>query len=324
MTKEAIVYIEICDNKILDVTKEIISKANCSFDGVEVNGIVIANSKTLDVCMPELQSLSLHKIYALTDDILDNYSTCIYSQVLANFLEEKNPDIFLMGATTNGRDLAPRTASKLNIGLTADCTDLQLDDAGSLLATRPTYGGKMMATILSKTKPNFATIRAGAFKNKPSLKYSVPQIVYIQQNMDGVNCLLTILNCEIKPKLENWTCSEVIIAGGLGLKSKENFELIYELAKLCDGKPAATRAAIEQGWAPQEIQVGQTGASVSPKLYIAFGISGAMQHLVGVTNSDVVIAINTDKFAPIMKFADFAIVADAESVLKSMISSLQD
>lgn len=320
MTRKALVYIEFYKNKVAKVSKEIISKALSCFDDVEIDGVVIADQKTIENAHSQLKDLCVSKLYVIQDSLFDSFQTCLYSKVLSAFLRENDFDIFLMGATESGRDLAPRMASCLSIGLTADCTDLEIGEDCTLLATRPTYGGKMMATIISKTKPNFATIRPGAFK---LLKHNCTeaQFIFTEPDLNGENCLTEVLYCEEKPPKEDWTCAEVIVSGGLGLKTKENFDLIYKLADLVGGKPAASRAAVELGWAPADIQVGQTGYSVSPKLYLAFGISGAMQHMVGITNSDRIIAVNIDKTAPIMNSADTAITADAVAVLNSMIEA---
>lgn len=317
--KNVLVYIEITNNKVENVSKEIISYVNNNFDNVSVNGVVIADESTINNSLNDLRALRIDYLYVLQDNLYDTKNTCLYANALQNFIEENRPDILLMGATCEGRDLAPRLASKLNIGLTADCTGLKLDENGKLLATRPTYGGKMMATIYSKTLPNFATIRPSAFKNDNIFTEHTPKFIYPKQNICGTCALAEILSSEDKIQPEDWTCAEVIVAGGLGLKTKSNFDLIYKLAEKLSAKPAASRAAVEQGWASKDIQIGQTGSSISPKLYIAFGISGAMQHLVGITNSDKIIAVNTDKNAPIMKIADYAIVADAENVLKEML-----
>ncbi len=318
MCSTVLVYIEINNKKIEKVTEEIISKIKSVNENAEINGVLLCDEKTKSELSDDLSLLPLNKIYVLTDSVFDTFQTCVYAKSLAEFVRNNCPDILLMGATENGRDLAPRTASMLDIGLTADCTDIEIDEQNNLLATRPTYGGKMMATIVSKTRPNFATIRPGAFKTQKS-DISTNEVVTIHPENPGIEYLYEVINCTPKPQIEDWTCSEIIVSGGLGLKSKDNFELIYKLCDIIHAKPAATRAAIELGWAEPSIQVGQTGNSISPKLYIAFGISGAMQHMVGITNSDKIIAINTDKNAPIMKAADIAIVADAELVLKSLI-----
>ena len=324
MAKNVLVYIEIDSNKVARVSKEIISHALSNFSDSDINGVVIAEEKTVNLALDDLKKCGVKKLYILNDNLFDTHSTCLFSGVLERFILENKPDILLIGATPDGRDLAPRLASKLNIGLTADCTDLQIDADGKLLATRPTYGGKMMATIISKTVPDFATVRPGAFKYNSEIVHDEPELVYINPDISGLSSLMEIISSENKPKAEDWTCSEIIIAGGLGLKTKENFDLIYKLAELLKAKPAASRAAVEQGWAQQNIQVGQTGNSVSPKLYIAFGISGAMQHTVGITNSDKIIAVNIDKDAPIMHLADFAIRDDAVNVINSLIQKLSN
>ena len=324
MAKNVLVYIEIYSNKVARVSKEIISHALSNFSDSDINGVVIADEKTVNLVLDDLKKCGVKNLYILIDNLFDTHSTCLFSGVLERFILENKPDILLIGATPDGRDLAPRLASKLNIGLTADCTDLQIDSDGKLLATRPTYGGKMMATIISKTVPDFATVRPGAFKYNSEIFHNEPELVYINPDISGLSSLMEIISSENKPKTEDWTCADIIIAGGLGLKTKENFDLIYKLAELLKAKPAASRAAVEQGWAPQNIQVGQTGNSISPKLYIAFGISGAMQHTVGITNSDKIIAINTDRDAPIMHLADFAIQDDAVNVINSLIQKLSN
>lgn len=324
MDNKTLVFVEINNGHVEKVSKEIISHALNNFPGAEVNGVVIADENSVNAAINELKKTGVKKLYIIKDNLFDIHNTCVFADVLAKFVEEHMPDVLLMGATCDGRDLAPRLASKLNAGLTADCTDLKLDENGKLLATRPTYGGKMMATIISKTTPNFATVRPGAFKSIPLESDGEPEIIYVSPEISGLCSLIEIIYSEDKPHTEDWTCSEIIAAGGLGLKTKENFDLIYKFASLIGAKPAASRAAVEQGWAPQSIQVGQTGSSVSPKLYLAFGISGAMQHLVGISNADRVIAVNTDKNAPIMQSADSALVGDAVLVLNSLIDKLSD
>lgn len=322
MSNKVLVYVEINNNKIEKVSKEIIAKASESFVNSEVNAVLISDENSYEHVYNELCGLNISKLYVIVDKLFDSYNTCLFSDVLSNFLRENTPDIFLIGATTNGRDLAPRTASNLDIGLTADCTDLQIDENGNLLATRPTYGGKLLATIVSRTKPNFATVRSGAFACTDLNSDKEPEIIKINPNVNNIDALFQVISCKPKPQAEDWTCAEIIVSGGLGLNSKDNFDLIYKLSELIGAKPAATRAAVELGWAPESIQVGQTGSSVSPKLYLAFGISGAMQHMVGISNADKIIAINTNTNAPIMSQSDIAIVADAAAVLKDMIEKL--
>ena len=326
MTTKTLVYIESNNHVIERVSKEIISHVRHFFADSTVYGVIVGDEYSIEAVLPELKNLGLENVFVIQNPLLSTYNVCTYSNVIAQLISNISPDVFLMGATSNGRELAPRIASKLDIGLTADCTDLQLDIDEKLLATRPTYGGKMMATIISKTKPNFATVRQGAFKLR-QIPMLHTEISYFDANVADVAGMLDkyeILKTEDKEQPEDWTNADVIVAGGLGLKSKENFELIYRLAELLNAKPAASRAAVELGWAPQSIQVGQTGTSVTPKLYIAFGISGALQHMIGLTNAQKIIAVNIDKNAPIMNTADIAIPADAVEVINYMLSKLSD
>lgn len=322
MNKKALIYIEINNSSIEKVSKEIISHTLDNFTDTEVYGVVISDVNTIQNNLNDLKNIGVNKLFIIQDNLFDEFNVCTYSSVLSELVQDVRPDIMLMGASCNGRELAPRLASKLSIGLTADCTDLQLDENGILLSTRPTYGGKMMATIVSKTLPNFATVRQGAFKLKERDISKETDIVYYEPDIDGLCSLIEILHSEPKPLAEDWTCAEVIVAGGLGLKTKENFDLIYKLCELIDAKPAASRAAVELGWASQNIQVGQTGSSVSPKLYIALGISGALQHMAGISNADKIIAVNTDVKAPIMCSANTALQGDAVCVLKDLIQKL--
>ena len=326
MRNKALVYVEINDNRVEKVSKEIVAHVKKHFTDTELCAVLVADDQTIQTIIPDIKDLGLDKIYIIQNILLKHYNVSVYSSVLSQLISNINPDVFLMGATCDGRELAPRIASKLNIGLTADCTDLQLDIDGNLLATRPTYGGKMMATIISKTKPNFATVRQGAFKFSQQ-QFLEPEIMFFDADYCGLDNLINqieILKTHKKGHVQDWAEADIIVAGGAGLKSKDNFELMYKLAELIGGKPAASRAAIELGWAPQNLQVGQTGKSISPKLYIAFGISGALQHMTGVSNAQKIIAVNIDKNAPIMSIADIAIPADAIEVINALISKLSN
>lgn len=317
---DVLVYIEInSEYKIENVGKEIISYVRNNFNDTSISAVIATDNVHINNAYNELSKLAVDKLYLIKNDILYRAEANTIAMALKALITDVKPDIFLVGATPSGREIAPRLASKLEIGLTADCTELALDEKGDLLATRPTYGGKMLATIYSKTKPNCATIRPGAFKLLPTDNTN-PEIIEFFVDFDNVSNRIEILKSELIKAPDDWTNSDIIIAGGLGLQSAENFDLIYKFADKIGAKPAASRAVVERGWAPYDIQVGQTGKSVSPKLYIAFGISGAMQHVVGITNSDKIIAINTDKDAPIMKLADIAINNDAISTLNKLLN----
>ena len=317
-----LVFLETDENGIIKASEEIISYCVSNFKNSQVNAAVILSTDLTQTVKGQLCNSGLDNIYLLINN--DAYSTELYAQILSGFLQENMHDVFLISATPLGRDVAPRIASKMDIGLTADCTEIGLDEQNKLLATRPTYGGKLMATILSKTVPQFATIRPGALKQTPLQNEKTVNFVEIHPEIDHSKILCEVISFQRKNKENSdWTSADIIISGGRGLGSKENFELIYKLCDLIGAKPAASRCAVELGWADSAIQVGQTGSSVSPKLYIAFGISGAMQHLVGIENADRVISVNTDKNAPITASSDISVIADAVTVLKSLINEIE-
>lgn len=315
-----LVYVQILNNDILPVTYEIISYLRHNFLNCKITGVVLGDSASIHYAKDSLYTLPIDALYIIKNDKLLNAETNTFAVCLEQIINEIKPDIFLMGATSFGRELAPRVASKLDIGLTADCTQLALDNDGKLLATRPTYGGKMMATIFSNTIPNFATVRPGTFKSLDFNNQFKPDILKFSVNLDNIENRIELIKSELIKSMDDWTKSDIIVAGGLGLQSKENFNMIYDFADKIGAKPAASRAAVERGWASHSIQVGQTGVSVSPKLYIAFGISGAMQHIVGINNADKIIAINTDENAPIMSIANISMQVDAISLLRDLLS----
>jgi electron transfer flavoprotein alpha subunit len=232
----------------------------------------------------------------------------------------------LYGATNNGRDLGPRVACKLETGLTADCTALDIDEeTGLLMSTRPTFGGNLMATIACPDhRPQMSTVRPGVFK-KPALDESrTGEIITEELHLDPAQQRVKLVE-RIKEVAQavNLEEAEIIVAGGRGLKEKENFKLVEELAQVLGGTVGASRAAVDADWIPHAHQVGQTGKTVAPKLYIAIGISGAIQHLAGMSGSKTVIAINKDADAPIFGVADYGIVGDLFEVVPAMIEEIK-
>ncbi|MCQ2788930.1 MAG: electron transfer flavoprotein subunit alpha/FixB family protein [bacterium] len=252
------------------------------------------------------------------------FSTSLYSKSLINLIKQENPYIMLLGATTEGRDIAPRVSSALNTGLTADCISLDINEKGLLAATRPTFGGNLMATILCKNLPQMATVRPNVLKIKPVEVYKNTQVVYFNPQIDDLTDEVKLIEFIKREQdkagsLEN---AEVIVAGGLGMKSAEGFKLLKKLADKLGGKVGATRPVVERGWIDSSCHIGQTGKTVSPKLYIACGLSGAIQHVVGMNMSDKIIAINKDKDAPIFDVADFGIVGDVFEILPKLIDEI--
>ncbi len=314
-----LIFIETDENKIVRVSKEISKYACENFNDVEINGLLLTANEYKEDLINELQDSGLDNLYVSVDDKFKSYAPQACAAAITSFLRNNPQNIFLLGATAQGRELAPRVAARNNLGLTADCTEIAVDEQGKLLATRPTYGGQLMATIVSKTVPEFATIRPGALKSKGQVSEKVLNIYYYNPDIQNIIESIKVISSEKKAVKNDIESAKLIVAGGLGMKTKANFELIYKFAELIGAQPAASRAAVELGWAEPDIQVGQTGHTVAPKLYLAFGISGAMQHLVGISGADRIIAVNTDKNAPIFESADVGIVADAAEVLKQLI-----
>ena len=264
------------------------------------------------------------KVYFVADEKLEDYKSDIYSYAAIKAVEEISPEIMLIGATNQGRDLAPRISTALHTGLTADCTSLDILENGKLAATRPTFGGQLMATILSKTNPQMATIRPKVFKPLNENKRKDTEFIKLNIDFSVINSKIEILEFQRKicTEINNLDSAEIVVAGGKGMQSKEGFALLKELADKLGGSVGATRAAVEMGFAPVEFQIGQTGKTVTPKLYIACGISGALQHTIGMENSAKIIAINKDKNAPIFGIADYGYVGDVFEIIPVLIEHI--
>ena len=272
--------------------------------------------------------------FVANDSRLASYRTLPHFSVVSKVIEQQQPDVVLFGATTVGRDLAPRNSSYLRCGLTADCTALELgphDDAKSgkhydqlLHQIRPAFGGNIIATIVSpETRPQMATIREGVMKKEvfDANHKGTLTPVDLGNALDAVDGAVTILHSDIVEKSINIKGAPIIVAGGYGMGSKENFQLLHKLAHQLGGEVGATRAAVDAGFAENDRQIGQTGVTVRPRLYIACGISGAVQHRAGMDQSSKIISINTDPQAPINAIADYTIIGDVTTVLPMLIDS---
>lgn len=315
----AILALRTRNNELEKVALELISKAKRFYDK-EIEIILPVGNADYTTLIEELEQMGANKIHIVKNEKLETYSTAFYQKAVLDALEKINPEILLIGATVNGRDLAPRIASTLHAGLTADCTELSLNEERKLAATRPTFGGSLMATILSRKTPQMATVRPSVFqKDIPDLNNKA-QIEIIEPNLDEVKSNVVELNF-IQKTLETTSIedAQIIVAAGKGIKTKENFEQIKAFAELIGAKVAATRGLVDMGFCDATIQVGQTGKTVTPKLYIACGISGAIQHIEGMKNSQTIIAINNDENAPIFKIADYCVVGDLANILPKLI-----
>ena len=322
--KGILIYAEITrEGKLAPVVLELANAAQDlaeKLGGVEVNALVITSQLTVQCSLK-----SFDKVYVIQDERLKNYSTEYYSKIAIDVINEIKPQIVLIGASTQGRDLAPRISSALNTGLTADCTSLDINEKGMLAATRPTFGGNLMATILCKNLPQMATVRPKVLKASDNPVAKGTQFIEIKPTIDEVNPKVQfvefIKNMQALGKRIDE--AEVIVSGGKGLKSPEGFKLLEELANVLGGAVGASRPAVDAGWADHSIQVGQTGKTVTPKLYIACAISGAVQHVVGMSASEKIIAINKDPKAPIFEVADIGIVGDVYEVVPELIEMLK-
>ena len=266
------------------------------------------------------------QVLLVEGDEYATYNTDAATYAVVTLIEKYHPSIVLYGATNNGRDLAPRVACRLETGLTADCTELDIDEeTGLLVSTRPTFGGNLMATILCPDhRPQMSTVRPGVFKKGIPDEGRTGEIVAEDVHIDPAQIRVSLVE-RVKEVAEavNLEEAEIIVSGGRGLKEEKGFELIRELAEVLGATVGASRAAVDAGWISHVHQVGQTGKTVAPKLYIAVGISGAIQHLAGMSGSDTVVAINKDPDAPIFDVADYAVVGDLYEVVPALIEAIR-
>jgi electron transfer flavoprotein alpha subunit len=324
--KGVLVFAEQHEGKMKNCTFELLGEGRKLAEklGEELSSVLLGHQ--IEHLSKELFAHGADRVYVVDNENLDSYRTDAYTTGVAAVIAKYKPSIVLYGATTTGRDLAPRVASRIQTGLTADCTELNIDkDTGLLLQTRPAFGGNIMATIkCPRHRPQMSTVRPKVMKqldpdyNRKGEVEKVP--VEINKKSIKAKILEIIKEAKQTADLEE---SEIIVAGGWGLGDPENFNLIEELAEILGGAVGASRAAVDAGWKPHSCQVGQTGKTVCPKLYIACGISGAIQHLVGMQTSDVIIAINKDPEAPIFKVANYGIVGDIFQIAPELIKELK-
>ncbi len=325
MVKEILIYAEVTrDNYIHTVFFELANKAQElaeKLGDAEVNALLISKPGLADEYREAFINSGISKIYALEDERFDTYYTEYFAKAAVDAINEIKPEIMLIGATNQGRDIAPRISTALHTGLTADCTGLDINEKGQLAATRPTFGGQLMATILCKNMPQMATVRPKVFKPAEKDNIKPAEIIYKMVNLNDIEKKVELLEFHKKltTEINELDSAEIIVAGGRGMKNDEGFKLLKEFADKIGAAVGASRVAVEMGLASHDMQIGQTGKTVTPKLYIACGISGAIQHTIGMDKSEKIIAINKDEKAPIFEISDYGMVGDVFEILPQLI-----
>ena len=328
------VFVEQEAGKIASVSLELVCKGRELADrlGVKLEGVLLGNN--VAHCADELFSYGCDKVFLAEDERLEPFTVMPYAKVLMDMIREHKPNILLFGATLKGRELAPRVASEKRAGLTADCTDLKIDDFhdaksgkdyyNKLMQIRPAFGGNIIATIVNSwDDPQMVTVREGVMKLSspdPSRKGEIEKVKVALTTAETVVKVVERVRAEKSVDLRS---AQIIVAGGYGVGSAANFKLIRDLAEALGGEVGASRAAVDAGWIDHDHQVGQTGVTVRPRLYIACGISGAIQHRAGMAEAKKIIAINTDPDAPIMSCAHYAIIGDLNTVIPEMIKAFK-
>ena len=331
------VYCEIEEGQVADVSLELLTKGRKLADDLkcELEAIVIGHE--LKGVEKQIMPYGVDKVWLADDKRLYPYTTLPHTSILVKLFEEQKPQIALMGATSIGRDLGPRVSSALHSGLTADCTSLVIGDHEDkknkkeykdlLYQIRPAFGGNIVATIINPDcRPQMATVREGVMKKEivsDAYKGKVNKLD-VEKYVKPEDFVIKVIERHMEKSKVNIKNAGIIVAGGYGVGSKENFNLLTELAEVIGAEVGASRAAVDAGFASHERQIGQTGVTVRPKLYIACGISGQIQHTAGMEESAMVIAINTDKNAPINAFADYVITGDIADVLPKMIKQYKE
>ena len=326
------VFIEQEGGKIADVSLELVSKGKELAErlGVKTEAVLLGNN--VESCCSTLFEYGCDTVYLAEDPRLEPFTVLPFAKVIMDLIRAYNPNILLFGATMKGRELAPRVASEKLAGLTADCTDLKIEDfddkvngkyyTDKLMQIRPAFGGNIIATIVNTwDDPQMVTVREGVMKMGTPEPGRTGEIIKVDVALTAEETVVKVIERIREEKSVDLKGAHIIVAGGYGVGSKENFKLIHDLAKTLGGEVGASRAAVDAGWIDHDHQVGQTGVTVRPNLYIACGISGSIQHCAGMSDSKKIIAINTDPNAPIFSVAHYGIVGDLNQIIPMMIKA---
>jgi len=321
------IFAEQREGALQKVSLQILGKGRELADELGVELTAVLPGEGIKGLAGELFAHGADRVLAVEHAFLKNYTTDAYTKVVCELVNERKPEIFITGATNIGRDLGPRVAARLETGLTADCTGLALcPDTANLLMTRPAFGGNLMATIICQEhRPQMSTVRPGVFEipqgcrtGKGILEEIIPDLMPEDIRTDIVEI------AKAAKQVVDIGEAKILVSGGRGVGCKENFSLLYDLADELNGVVSGSRAAVDAGWIDKAYQVGQTGKTVRPQVYIACGISGAIQHLAGMQESDYIIAINKQIDAPIMQVANSAVVGDMHKVIPELIAKIKE
>lgn len=321
------VFAEQRHSELLNVAIELVGEGRKIADELETELTAVLLGKDVDNLATKLVKYGADRVIYADHELLDVYTTEGYTKVICELIDERKPEVFLIGATNIGRDLGPRISARVHTGLTADCTKLDVDlENRRLLQTRPAFGGNLMATIICPDyRPQMSTVRPGVMEKAKLNENNNGEIVKYTPQIEDKDIIAKVIEVikggKAEVQLEE---SNIIVSGGRGMGNNEGFRLLEELANKLGGVVGASRATVDAGWIDQGHQVGQTGKTVRPTLYIACGISGAIQHLAGMQDSKTIVAINKDPNAPIFKIADYGIVGDLYEILPELINSLDN
>lgn len=326
------VYCEIEDGIVADVSLELLTKGRSLANTLGCKLEAVAAGHQLDRVGKQVFPYGVDVLHVFDDARLFPYTSLPHTAILVNLFKEEKPQIAFMGATSIGRDLGPRVSSALGSGLTADCTALEIGDheekrenkvyKNLLYQIRPAFGGNIVATIINpECRPQMATVREGVMKKEiVDPAYAGETKTYdVYKYVSETDFAITVIDRQMEKSKTNIKGAPIIIAGGYGVGSKENFQLLYDLAAVIGGEVGASRAAVDAGFCEHDRQIGQTGVTVRPKLYIACGISGQIQHIAGMQESAIIISVNNDPAAPINTIADYVITGSVEEVIPKMI-----
>ena len=337
--KDVYVFAQQVDNEISPIAFELLGKAKDLANDLNEKVVAVLLGHNVKDLAAQLGAYGADKVIVVDDKELEVYRTEPYTHALASVINEYKPEIMLVGATAIGRDLGPTVSARVKTGLTADCTSLEIGDFplvaapgkeseqkhNQLLMTRPAFGGNTIATIACPdNRPQMATVRPGVMQKIAPIAGAKANVVEFNPGFTPNNRYVEILNVVKAVKsTANIMEAKILVSGGRGVGSKENFKLLEDLAEVLGGTVSCSRAVVENGWLPVDLQVGQTGKTVRPQIYFAIGISGAIQHVAGMEDSDLIIAINKDEDAPIFDVADYGLVGDLNKIVPALTAALK-